>query len=497
MRYFAVIIGILWTMNVAAQEPFEEQRDKLMGGFNEFRSSIMNDYKVFREKILKDYCEMLKQAWSELDAFSGIPLPVEKQLPPMVFPEKDIDKPLHDTPKPIEEVIRPVKPQPQPKPVVPVRPKPEPAPNRCSFTFLGTEVTVRLDKSEAPVLRDNDIESVSAFWEELCDDRYDAMVEDCLTIREKLSLCDWAYLLFLRELGNTVYKDNHDSAVLMMLYVYCLSGYAVRLALTENDSLCLMYASQHVICDKLYWEYDGTKYYALDFDGNRISISTAHFPGEQPLSLLVPNNQHLAYAASAPRSLVSKRYPDVSVSLSVNKNLIDFYNTYPTSTLGEDFMTRWAMYANTPMDDNVKKTLYPALGDKIKGLEQQDAANRLINWVQTAFIYEYDDKVWGHDRAFFAEESLYYPYCDCEDRSILFSRLVRDLLGLNVVLVFYPGHLATAVNFTEDVKGDYIVVDGKKYVICDPTYMGAPVGWTMKGMDNATCKAILLDNASR
>ena len=92
---------------------------------------------------------------------------------------------------------------------------------------------------------------------------------------------------------------------------------------------------------------------------------------------------------------------------------------------------------------------------------------------------------------------MYYPYCDCEDRSILFSRLIRDLLGLDVVLVFYPGHLATAVHFTEDVKGDYIIVDGKKYVICDPTYIGAPVGYTMEGMDNATCKVILLDNSSR
>lgn len=56
----------------------------------------------------------------------------------------------------------------------------------------------------------------------------------------------------------------------------------------------------------------------------------------------------------------------------------------------------------------------------------------ILNWVQTGSEYEYDDKVWRHDRAFFAEETLYYPYCDCEDRSILFSRFVRDLLGLDV-----------------------------------------------------------------
>ena len=116
----------------------------------------------------------------------------------------------------------------------------------------------------------------------------------------------------------------------------------------------------------------------------------------------------------------------------------------------------------------------------------------MLHFVQTAFEYKLDDEVWGGDRPFFADETLYYPYCDCEDRSILFSRMVRDLLGLDVVLVYYPGHLAAAVGFNEEVKGDYIVVRGRKFVICDPTYIPAPVGKTMPGMDNSVAKAIIL-----
>ena len=120
------------------------------------------------------------------------------------------------------------------------------------------------------------------------------------------------------------------------------------------------------------------------------------------------------------------------------------------------------------------------------------AANMLLNYVQTGLKYEYDDNVWGRDRAFFAEETLYYPYCDCEDRAILYSRLIRDLLNLNVVLVYYPGHICAAVNFTDGVHGDYLSLDGKTYTITDPTYIGAPVGATMPGMENKTAKVILL-----
>ena len=151
------------------------------------------------------------------------------------------------------------------------------------------------------------------------------------------------------------------------------------------------------------------------------------------------------------------------------------------------------MYANTPICDEVKNELYPQLKKNIQGRSKLDAAERLLNFVQTAFTYEYDDKVWGGDRAFFAEETLYYPYCDCEDRSILFSHLVRDLLGLKVVLVYYPGHLATAVQFNEEVNGDYLVVNGRKYTICDPTYIGASIGRTMPQMDNSTAKVIILN----
>ena len=225
----------------------------------------------------------------------------------------------------------------------------------------------------------------------------------------------------------------------------------------------------------------------------RLNICQAAFPNEKPLSLQISTEPLLRQNASAQRSLQSKRYQDVKAVVNTNENLIKFFDSYPTSMIDNDFGTRWAMYANTPLSQQARQELYPALKRAISGKSQIDAVNRLLNFVQTAFVYEYDDKVWGCDRAFFADETLYYPYCDCEDRSILFSLLVRDLLGLKVVLVYYPGHLATAVNFTESVTGDYLAINGNRYVICDPTFIGAPVGATMPNMDNASAKVILLE----
>ena len=155
-------------------------------------------------------------------------------------------------------------------------------------------------------------------------------------------------------------------------------------------------------------------------------------------------------------------------------------------------MTRWASYANTPLDEKVKDELYPQLKKLLEGKSQLESVNSLLNWIQFGIPYEFDSTVWGRDRAFYAEETLYYSGCDCEDRSILLTRLVRDLLGLKCVLIYYPGHLAAGVHFDEEVEGDSFVLEDESYVVCDPTYIGADVGLQMPDLDYDAAKLILL-----
>ena len=69
---------------------------------------------------------------------------------------------------------------------------------------------------------------------------------------------------------------------------------------------------------------------------------------------------------------------------------------------------------------------------------------------------------------------------------------MRDLLGLETALIYYPGHLASAVCFTESVAGDYFNVSGKKFTVCDATIYYSGAGRTMKGMDNKQATVILV-----
>lgn len=485
IRFILILLSLSYVSIMSAQT-----EDEFRKSYEGFKQQARKEYDDFRDEANRQYAEFIRQAWQQYKTLPAIPKPKDEEVKPVVMPEEDRDKPIDDKPVIIEDVITPPAPKPQPVPVAPIREQPKPEEKYVAFRFYGTECKVRFNDDERFTLGKCDKNTMASVWERMSGEEYNNTIRDCLELRIRLRLCDWAYLNFLDTMAKACLGDGNE-ATMLMAFVYCQSGYKMRIGLSDTRAY-LLYASEHEIYGQPYFNLDGERYYTFGNGESSLSICGALMPEEQPLSLLITEEQTFANIKTTARSLQSKKYPEIKVQTHVNKNLIDFYDTYPTSEFGNDFMTRWAMYANAPLEKKAKESLYPVLKTKIDGLDKKEAAERLLNFVQTAFVYEYDDKVWGHDRAFFTEETLYYPYCDCEDRSILFSRLVRDLLGLDVILVYYPGHLATAVCFEENVNGDYIMLNGRKFVVCDPTYIGAPVGHTMSEMNNKTANVILL-----
>lgn len=473
---------------VHAQDSHDNARER----YEEFKKSARNRYDDFRKQANSRYAEFLKMAWQRFNEAPAIPKPKDEEIPPVVRPDNEGDSEPDDFDDIVIEVIVPEEPEPQPQPV-PVSPVREDDREECrtvEFPFYGTDCKIRLSENLSFSPADCGNEALSRAWSALSGEGLlNNTIRDCLILRMEHNLCDWAYLNMLEAFAKAAY-GNSNEATLLMAYLYCQSGYAMRLGKCDGR-LYMLFASDHTLYDSGYYDLDGVKFYSLDCKESSMEISEVAFPDERGLSLLIKEPMKLSVDLSEPRQLSSA---SLSANVQVNKNLMDFYNTYPTSNIDDNFMTRWATYANTPLDENLKSRLYPALKKELDGLTLLEAANRLLNWVQTSLVYEFDDKVWGCDRAFFAEETLYYPYSDCEDRSILFSHLIRDLLGLDAALVYAPGHLFTAVDFGQDVGGAYLTVDNRKFVVCEPTCTnGAPVGWSAVGKGTEGIELIVLD----
>ncbi len=488
MVCFAVCTGVSAQDFSKEAESFRKQRESMAKQYESFKAKTQTEFESHRQECNKRYAEFLRDAWQSYEGKTPIPRPKDdRPIPPLPFDGGVKHIPVVTVPIDVKPVVV----DPQPKPVEPIREVPSPDDDYFSVDFYGVTCRVRLPESARIAINRCSNKVIAEAWESLNHEGMNNTIRDCLETRMRYNLCDWAYLEFLDELCKK-FCPTTDGATLLMAYLYSQSGYQMRLGM-DNGRLIMLYGSRHKIFDKVYYSLGGTDFYPYGTPSRTINICNMAFDGEKPMSLLITQKQKLGADLSSERRIESERYPDMSAISQVPKNLIAFFNGYPTSSIGGNVLTRWAMYANTPMAEVTMELLYPSLVKSIEGCSEETAANKLLNWVQTGLEYEYDDKVWGHDRAFFAEESLYYPYSDCEDRSILFSRLVRDLLGLDVALVYYPGHLATAVCFKNDVTGDAMMIGGRRFVVCDPTYIGAPVGAQMPNLQHEKAQAIVLE----
>ena len=373
------------------------------------------------------------------------------------------------------------------------------------FNLYGTDVQVRFDASKrVKVKKATDAEIDKCVkWLDGC---IDQTLEDCLKQKQELELCDWAYLKMFDKLSTTALGPSNE-ATLLMAGLLGASGYNTRVVRFSNGQLRTLYQTDAFVYNRMFFTIDNKQYFLY---GDTTKIS-----GDAKITLTMEKSDGKmidfrqtpvikAVTLSEPRTLTSKTDPNFSFTVQVNKNLVDFYGDMPSYTYDNNFMTRWTTMANRPLEKHLQQTLVKQMKDKLKGKSQKEQVQHILSWLHgdvdlekkvtnaNMFLYCYDEDVWGYDRPFYAEETLFYPYSDTEDRSILLSRLVRDVVGLDVVFIYYPGHTAIGVCITdEDVKGTYVVLKGRHYVICDPTYIGGYVGEEMpavKGQERTVMK---------
>ena len=425
--------------------------------------------------------------------------PNAKPAAPATKPACSNAKPACPNAKPACPNAKPTCPNAQPaapttKPVVvPVTPpavKPS-APTGELFTassdkqmvnFCGQKVYV--DKSLKGVcsignMREN---AIADAYEAMCKADYKALVDDCRKVKKELNLNDWGIFLFVREASKTLCTDE-NAAVVMQQFLLNELGYKSKMARrADRNQMLLFVAADCQVYGHPYFTKDGLNYYNLTSNESCQFYMCQEDSPKAKSKLNMQVNHAPALNAGMVNSVHKNRSGSVAVSVDVPKSLMEFYGSMPQCD--------YSVYVNAEVNPSVASKVLSTLAPLVNGKSEAEAANLLINFVQTGFQYATDQEQFGYEKPFFVEELFYYPYCDCEDRSVLYSYLVRNLLKLDVVLLDYPNHIATAVCFNENVSGDFVTVGGKKYVVCDPTYIGASIGKAMPQFKNVAAKVL-------
>gem|GEM_PF-111951 len=354
------------------------------------------------------------------------------------------------------------------------------------FNFYGSRFTFASDPAmngSLPAVLHNT--TIADFWDRLNGTSWDALLQQLNDAHTNMNLNDWGFFLLVKKTSEAINPDKNYSRLLSW-FLLTKSGYRLRVAYTEKE-IALMFPSSNTLFDTRFFITDNVKFYAPDFNENVVMTYAKDFPGATrvfDLNLYSPLNIGNTYNTRHFKFTYKEK--EYNFGLDYNLNSIDFFKDYPLCDL--------KVFFDGVATPKAKESIHDAFKPLIDKMTTAQAVDFILYFVQNGFAYKGDQEQFGKEKFDFPEEDFYYPFTDCDDRAVLFSYLVKELLGLKVIGVVYPGHVATAINFPKDEPGDYIVYKGDKYVIADPTYINAPFGLTMPGKVNAKAEVIELLN---
>jgi hypothetical protein len=420
------------------------------------------------------YSNYLKQRWEEFQVFRGETLPQEpKPEEAPVFTPDQRPAPPRPIPAKAPEDIKKKPESPQfikPRIIKPDTPKSDT--RQVDFLFYGMPVVFDLDAGIARmnVAATIDENAVAGFFDQMSQTSYNHLLSQIYEYSALMNLNDWGTYMLIKKMAVQL-TDDINQQRLLTWYLLVRGGYKAKVAFADNQIFLLLPISNQVY-DVNYFTIDNQKYYVMDAVVTNVFTYEKDYPESQK-TVSLDMVRAVDPGAEPKERIINFSYngQEYNIPLSYNQHAIDFYSDIPLADV--------RVYFDAMVSPEAKTSIAAAFAPLIQGLDELQAVSLLLHFVQTGFAYQTDDEQFGREKFFFAEEAFYYPYCDCEDRSVLFAYLVKSLLGLEAVGLNYPGHMAVAVHFSQPVEGNYVMVDDKKFVVADPTYINAPVGLAM------------------
>jgi hypothetical protein len=453
--------------------------------YEQWLKQTNTEFQNYLDENDKAFIGFLNKKWEEVEVEKPVnrdPAPKPLDIP-IAKPVVVIDEP--DTEIIEKEIIKSI----IINPVVIVKPPVVIAPpievkkdfnlRTAQFDFFGESISIEYHKNFKQNFRSKiSNKSIASYWEKLATQPHKEIIAQLSVTSKNLQLNDWGTALlfdqFARELQGSNQR-NQSSRQLTSWFLLVKAGFNARIA--YNDQVFLLMPSKQQLFSTTYFTLDNQRYYSVSLNektmkpGKVFTYSGKHLDGQRNLDFSEPN-KFIANKHQTKRDLsFSYNGEKFDINVSYPKDMINYFKTFPQLDLKN--------YFSAGMPQETAFSLLTQLKPIIEGHTETEAVNRLLRFVQTAFEYKTDDDQFRQENYLFPLETLHYPYSDCEDRAALFAWLTESLLNLDVVILDFPGHIATAVEFSKPAQGDSWKFNGKRYTVADPTYVNANAGMTM------------------
>jgi hypothetical protein len=290
-------------------------------------------------------------------------------------------------------------------------------------------------------------------------------------VSQKFGMDDMAYLLFAQKVSQKIYADFFEQN----LFKYQLlkhKGYRVILGYSE-DYLTVYANLDFKVHNVAFVEHAGFTYTDLSFAQHLETCEEQLFELPQNGRAVTMNESRPPFfeALSRPYS-VHFEYEGMSYHFQglLNQSLVQYYRELPAIEFGQ-------VYLNYQMSGLSKGSLVNALKQATKHMFPSKQIDFLLQFAQTAFPYKKDFDAIGIEKFAFPEEVLANQYADCEDKSVLFAYLAKEVLDLpSVALIYYvDNHLNVGVAFNHKSAYNFIY-NNQKYLVCEPSGLGFKPG---------------------
>jgi hypothetical protein len=483
LRLFIVLV-MLSPVTISAQSQSELEE------FEQWKKQFMGEFKDYKDQIDREFAEFLNQKWEPFDTEKGVvrdtaPKPVKIPVAKVKPATKPVKTPENVPPRPVIKIPadKIVKPQPV---FIPQPPAVGFDDRIVKVDYLGLQLSIVDGLYESYSGFDNQVSqnAIQHNFSELAKSDFAKTLDSLLSYKRQMDMNDWAYLQLVLKFSEKL-AINRNNQRLVSWFLLLKSDLKARLAYDKNNIYLLVAARQNLY-DIAYFKFDGVKFYSIP-QTKKLPSELFSYNGKYPKALSKPDfsigKALKSKIDSKNRRLTFKFHgKKYQFNIPVNKNTINFYASYPQMDIGEYFQTQ--------IDDQTANALLTQLKQAVDGMTEIDAVNFLLAFVQHAFRYQTDNQQFGEENYMFIEETLYYPSSDCEDRAIIFSWLVRHLLGLEVVGLEFPGHVAAAVKLKQPL-GDVVIYKNQKFTVTDPTYINAQAGMKMPQYRNTEPKVII------
>lgn len=242
-------LTITFIATLVSMEALAQTDDGYRKTFDDFKHQSTKEFYNFRQEANMKYADFLQKAWKEFKMLPAIAKPEDKPIPPVIATPEEKRKPPVNNPITIRELIRPVIPEPQPQPIAPIKPsidnlpetplprltpqdkplpKTQPSVPTLTIKLYGTEMTVHICDEMRFSVKPNE-KDIARAWRHLSKPMSDMTIYDCLQLRDRHNLSDWAYLRLLNAISESFLGIDTDEAELLKAFLFCQSGYKLSL----------------------------------------------------------------------------------------------------------------------------------------------------------------------------------------------------------------------------------------------------------------------------